>query len=66
MVKVKLRFCISAYHSGCPFQYDALETTTIGEICNMVLATNNHWWDTGNPLVVDGQLYEYVVQIIHF
>jgi len=56
MVKVCLRFCMASPHSGCPFQYDVLETTTIGEICGMVLATNNHWWDTGVPLVVDGQL----------
>ena len=47
---IQLRFCMSNPHSGCPFQYDVLETTTIGEICNMVLATNNHWWDTGIPV----------------
>ena len=50
MVKVKLRLCMSSPHSGCPFQYDVLETTTIEEICNMVLTTNNHWWDTGVPV----------------
>lgn len=50
MVKVCLRWCFSAPHSGCPFQYNVLETTTIGEICNMVLATNNHWWATGVPV----------------
>ena len=37
MVKVKLRFCMSGPHSGCPFQYDVLETTTIEEICNIIL-----------------------------
>ena len=47
MVKVKLRFCMSAPHSGCPFQYDVLETTTIGEICKLVLATNKEWWSKG-------------------
>ena len=50
MVKVRLRFCMAPPHSGCPFQYDVLETTTFGEICNMVMATNNHWWDTGIPV----------------
>ena len=48
MVKVCLRFCMSAPHSGCPFQYNVLETTTIGEICNMVLATNDDWWNSGH------------------
>lgn len=47
MVKVYLRWCMSACHSGCPFQYDVSETTTIGEISNMVLTINNHWFDTG-------------------
>jgi hypothetical protein len=58
---------MSATHSGCPFQYDVydvLETTTIG---NMVIATNKgHWYTLVYLLVVDGQLYEYVIQIIHF
>lgn len=47
MVKVKLRWCMSNPHFGCPFQYDVPETTTIGEICKLVLATNNNWFDNG-------------------
>ena len=44
MVKVCLRWCMSGVHSGYPFRYDVPETTTIGEICKMVIATNNEWW----------------------
>ena len=47
MINVCLRYCIAPVHSGCPFQYNVSETTTIGEICTMVLATNNSWWDNG-------------------
>ncbi len=47
MVKVCLRLCTSGLHSGCPFQYNVLETTTIGEICKMVLETNRIWWNSG-------------------
>lgn len=43
MVRVFLRWCMSGQHSGCPFQYDVLETTTMGEICKLVLATNRDW-----------------------
>lgn len=44
MVKVFLRWCIAGVHSGFPFQYDVSETTTIGELCQMVIDTNNGWW----------------------
>jgi hypothetical protein len=47
MVKVCLRWCISGIHSGFPYQYDVSETTTIGEICKMVIATNNEWHNKG-------------------
>ena len=44
MVKVCLRWCMAGVHSGFPFQYDVLETTTMGEISKMVLATNSTWY----------------------
>jgi len=47
MVRVLLRWCMAGQHSGCPFQYDVLETTTMGEICKLVLATNSDWWSKG-------------------
>jgi hypothetical protein len=43
MVKVCLRWNISNIHSGFPFQYEVSETTTIGEICQKVIATNYEW-----------------------
>lgn len=48
MIKVMLRWCMSGPHSGCPFQYNLPETTTIGEICKMVIETNNQWWNKGH------------------
>jgi hypothetical protein len=47
MVRVMLRWCMSGQHSGYPFQYDVKETTTIGEIAALVLATNKDWWSKG-------------------
>jgi hypothetical protein len=47
MVKVCLRWGMSGIYSGCPFQYDVSETTTIDEVCDLVLATNNLWWSQG-------------------
>jgi len=38
---------VSNPHSDCPFQYVVPETTTIGELCKLVLATNNEWWAQG-------------------
>jgi len=43
-IKVRLRWCIAHPHSGAPFGYDVSETTTIGELCAMVIATNNEWF----------------------
>ena len=44
MVKVCLRWCMSGIHSGHPYVFDVPETTTIGEVCEMVMARNNEWW----------------------
>lgn len=35
---------MAGVHSGFPYQYDVPETTTIGEICKMLIATNDEWW----------------------
>ena len=36
-----------AEHPAYPFHYEVSETTTVGEVCSMVMDTNNVW--PGNP-----------------
>ncbi len=38
---------MAGVHSEHPYQYDVLETTTVGEISKMVIATNNEWFSKG-------------------
>ena len=37
-----------AEHPAYPFHYEVSESTTVGEVCSMVMETNNVW--PGNPL----------------
>ena len=41
MIRVYARHGATHLHLGSPFQFDVPETTTIGEICNMIVQANN-------------------------
>ena len=45
--RVHAKSCYTPKHAGCPYVFDVPHTTTIGQICDMILQRNNQWYEVG-------------------